>query len=101
MRINILSVFLLLIIYSIPVHAQFDSVRSTLSISFGTAIPQYQYAMAKDNNEKAGYAKTGMSFNTEFIYHFYNYFGVCMNYSSGSNNPDETLLHDDMQDRAI
>ncbi len=62
--------FLLVIIIITPfqLFAQYNSERSSLSISIGTSVPVGDFSKTDPNNTSAGYAKTGETLTLSFGY---------------------------------
>jgi hypothetical protein len=91
-----LLVLVAAVLVSIGVTAQENKVqrelKSFLAFSAGPSFPVGDFASANENNENAGFAKTGVNFNLTYNYKFVKTSGVGVSAFYGFNNIDKKIL---------
>jgi hypothetical protein len=71
--------------------------NSALSFNIGPAFPIGDFESTNENNENAGFAKTGFNFNVNYDYKFVPNVGLGLNLLYGFHNIHDDLLHSSFQ----
>jgi Outer membrane protein beta-barrel domain len=68
--------------------------KSALSFNIGPAMPIGDFESTNEDNENAGFAKTGFHFNLNYDYKFVKNAGVAFNFLYGYHNLHKELLNE-------
>lgn len=67
--------------------------KSAFSVNIGPSMPIGDFESTNEDNENAGFAKTGVNVNVNYDYKFVENFGLAANFLYGYHKLHEELLH--------
>ena len=74
-------------------NREVKDVKSAFSINIGPSFPIGDFESTNENNDNAGFAKTGFNFNLNYDYKFVPNVGLGVNFYYGHHNIHDEQLH--------